>query len=262
MIRTLRTAATGMRGQQLYVDTIANNLANVNTTAFKRNKLEFQDLFYQTIRVAGSSNQQNTYVPTALHVGNGTRPATAQKIQSQGDMFFTNNPLDIAIDGEGFLQVIRPDGRLAYSRDGALKLSENAVLVTSDGIPLEPQVTIPQNATAVSIGSDGFVQAEIFGQTQLQQLGQITLVKFFNPAGLKPVGQNLLEETFASGTPLLGQATQAGFGRIVQGYLESSNVDVVEEMVNMITAQRAFEMNSRSIQAADDMMSTVNTLRR
>ena len=262
MIRTLRTAATGMHAQQLYVDTISNNLANVNTTAFKRNKLEFQDLLYQTIRVAGSSNQQNTYVPASLNVGNGVRPTSSAKIQTQGDLFYSNNPTDLAIDGDGFFQVIRPDGRLAYTRDGSLKLSENSVLVTSDGIPLQPQITIPQNATALSIGEDGFVQAEIFGQTQLQQLGQIALVKFFNPAGLKPVGSNLYEETFASGTPFLGQASQDGFGRILQGYLESSNVNIVEEMVNMITAQRAFETNSKAIQAADDMMSTINTLRR
>ncbi|MCL5019750.1 MAG: flagellar hook-basal body complex protein, partial [Patescibacteria group bacterium] len=162
----------------------------------------------------------------------------------------------------GFLQITRPDGTLAFTRDGTLKVSENSVFVTSDGLPIEPQITIPQDATAISIGADGFVQAEVFGQPQLQQLGQLNLVKFLNPAGLKSVGQNLYEETFASGTPIIGQPTRDGFGRILQGYLESSNVNVVEEMVNMITGQRAYEINSRSIQAGDDMMTTVNNLRR
>jgi flagellar basal-body rod protein FlgG len=262
MTRTLHTAATGMLAQQLYVDNIANNLANVNTTSFKRNKVEFQDLLYQTIRMAGSSNLQDTYIPTNLQVGNGVRPSSSQKIQSQGDLTYTNNPLDVAIDGIGFMQVTRPDGTLAYTRDGTLKVSENSVLVTSDGLPIEPQITIPQDATAISIGEDGFVQAEVFGQTQLQQLGQINLVKFLNPAGLKAVGQNLYEETFASGTPIIGQPTRDGFGRIMQGYLESSNVNVIDEMVNMITAQRAYEINSRAIQAGDDMMTTVNNMRR
>lgn len=262
MTRTLHTAVTGMLAQQLFVDNIANNLANVNTTAFKRNKVEFQDLLYQTIRMAGSSNLQDTYIPTNLQVGNGVRPSSSQKIQTQGDLYYSNNPLDVAIDGIGFLQITRPDGTLAFTRDGTLKVSENSVLVTSDGLPVEPQITIPQDATAISIGADGFVQAEVSGQTQLQQLGQLSLVKFLNPAGLKSVGQNLYEETFASGTPIIGQPTRDGFGRILQGYLESSNVNVVEEMVNMITGQRAYEINSRSIQAGDDMMTTVNNLRR
>ncbi len=262
MNRIIRTAATGMEAQQLFMDNIANNLANVNTTAFKKSKVEFQDLIYQTMRTAGSSNLQGTFVPTHLQIGNGSRPVANQKIFQQGDVYYTNNPLDVAIDGNGFFQINRPDGTIAYTRDGTFKISDRGNLVTSDGLDLEPLVTLPENATSVSIGLDGFVQVEIYGQVQMQELGQMTLVKFFNPAGLKSVGQNLYEETQASGAPIIGTPNTEGFGKIIQGYLESANVDVVEELVNMIIAQRSYEINSKGVQAADDMMNTVNGLKR
>jgi len=262
MNRIIRTAATGMEAQQLFMDNVANNLANVNTTAFKKSKVEFQDLIYQNLRIAGSSNLQGTFVPTHVQIGNGSRPVANQKIFSQGEIYLSNNPLDVAIDGGGFFQVNRPDGTIAYTRDGSFKLSERGNIVTSDGLEFEPLVTIPENATSVSFGLDGYVQVEVYGQVQLQELGQLTLVKFFNPAGLRSVGQNLYEETQASGAPIIGTPNTEGFGKIVQGYLESSNVDVVEELVNMIIAQRAYEINSRGVQAADDMMTTVNNMRR
>ncbi len=262
MNRIIRTAATGMEAQQLFMDNVANNLSNVNTTAFKKSKVEFQDLIYQTLRVAGSSNLQGTYVPTNVQIGNGSRPVANQKIFSQGEVYYTNNPLDVAIDGMGFFQINKPDGTISYTRDGSFKVSDRGNLVTSDGLEIEPLVTIPENATSISIGADGFIQVEVFGQVQLQDLGQLTLVKFFNPAGLKSIGQDLYEETQASGPPIIGTPNAEGFGRIVQGYLENSNVDVVEELVNMIIAQRAYEINSKSVQAADDMMATVNNLRR
>ena len=262
MNRIIRTAATGMEAQQLYMDNVANNLANVNTTAFKRSKVEFQDLIYQNLRAAGSSNLQGTYVPTNIQIGNGSRPAANQKIFAQGALTYTNNPLDVAIDGNGFFQINRPDGTIAYTRDGALKLSDRGNLVTTDGLEIEPLVTIPENATSISVGQDGYIQVEIYGQVQLQDLGQLTLVKFLNPAGLKSVGQNLYEETQGSGPPIIGTPNTEGFGKIINGYLESSNVDVVEELVNMIISQRAYEINSKGVQAADDMMSTVNNMRR
>ena len=262
MNRIIRTAATGMEAQQLFMDNVANNLANVNTTAFKKSKVEFQDLIYQNLRIAGSSNLQGTFVPTHIQIGNGSRPVANQKIFAQGEIYYTNNPLDIAVDGGGFFQVNRPDGTIAYTRDGALKISDLGNVVTSDGLEIEPLITIPENATSISVGLDGYVQVEIYGQVQLQELGQLTLVKFLNPAGLKAVGQNLYEETQASGAPIIGTPNTEGYGKIVQGYLESSNVDVVEELVNMIIAQRAYEINSKGVQAADDMMSTVNGMKR
>jgi len=262
MSRTLKTAATGMLAQQLYVDTIANNLANVNTTGFKKSKVEFQDLLYQTLRTAGSSNLQGTFVPTELQVGNGTRPAATNKIFKQGEITYTGNPLDIAIDGDGFFQINKPDGTIAYTRDGTFKISDQGFLVTSDGLELEPQITIPDNAERVEMGIDGNVYAKLYAQEELQNLGQVTLVKFINPAGLRSLGQNLFEATFASGPPQIGVPNEQAYGKLLQGYLESSNVDVVEEMVNMIIAQRAYEINSKAVQSADDMMNTANTLRR
>jgi len=262
MSRTLKTAATGMLAQQLYVDTIANNLANVNTSGFKKSKVEFQDLLYQTLRTAGSSNLQGTFVPTELQVGNGTRSVATNKIFSQGEISFTGNQIDIAIDGAGFFQINKPDGTIAYTRDGTFKISDQGFLVTSDGLELEPQITIPDNAEQIEIGIDGNVYAKLYAQEELQNLGQITLVRFINPAGLRSMGQNLYEATFASGPPQVGVPNEQAYGRLLQGYLESSNVNVIEEMVSMIIAQRAYEINSKSVQAADDMMNTANTLRR
>jgi flagellar basal-body rod protein FlgG len=262
MSRLLNTAATGMRSMQLYIDNIANNLANVNTTAYKKSRIEFQDLIYQNMRIAGSSNLQGTFVPTSLQVGNGTRPASSNKIFTQGEITQTNNPLDVAVNGVGFFQINQPDGQILYSRDGSFKISDQGSLVTSDGFELEPQITIPDDAVEISIGADGTVQAKIFGQTDVQDLGQIELAKFLNPAGLGNVGKNLYEPTFASGDPAIGQPNAEGFGRIEQGFLETSNVEVVEELINMIQSQRAFEINSRVVQTGDDMLTTVNGMRR
>jgi flagellar basal-body rod protein FlgG len=262
MSRVLRTAATGMLAQQLFIDVVANNLANINTTGFKKSKIEFQDLLYQTIRSAGSSNLQGSFVPTELQVGSGTRPVATPKIFTEGEIVATNNPLDVAINGNGFFQVNLPDGRLAYTRDGALKLSELGVFVTSDGFNLEPQITVPQGSLDIEIAPDGVVFARVFGQETLQNLGQFQIIQFINSAGLKNIGQNLFEATFASGAPIQSTPGIDGAGSIIQRHLESSNVDLVEEMVNMIVAQRAFETNSKAVQAADDMLNTSNQLRR
>ncbi|MCP4723559.1 MAG: flagellar basal-body rod protein FlgG [bacterium] len=262
MSKVLRTAATGMLAQQLFIDTVANNLANVNTTGYKKNKIEFQDLLYQTIRAAGSSSLQNSYVPTELQVGSGVRPSSTQKIHMQGELEETGNPLDVAIMGKGFFQITKPDGTIAYTRDGSFKLSEQGVLVNSDGYQLEPQVAIPQNAIGVDIGMDGQVMAKIYGQENTQNLGQIQVVMFLNEGGLKALGQNLLEATFASGAPVPTTPGIDGAGSIIQRYRESSNVDIVEEMVNMIVAQRSFETNSKTVQAADEMLNISNNLRR
>ena len=263
MPRILRTAATGMNAQQLNVDTIANNIANVNTTGFKRSKVEFQDLLYQTLRVAGSSNLQDTYVPTEIQVGNGTRPVATQKIYSQGEIILTQNQLDMAINGDGFFQITRPDGTIVYTRDGAFKLSDEGVIVNSDGLPLEPQITVSPDTEQLEVGADGTIMAKLTGQVELTNLGQVELVKFINPGGLRSMGQNLYEATFASGNPIPGvPGGPEGLGTIMQRYLETSNVEIVEEMVNMIIAQRAYDLNSKAVQAADEMLNTANNLRR
>lgn len=262
MSKVLRTAATGMLAQQLFIDVIANNLANINTTGFKKSKIEFQDLLYQTIRAAGSSNLQGSFVPTELQVGSGTRPVATQKIFSAGDIVATGNVFDVAISGNGFFQVNKPDGTFAYTRDGAFKVNELGQLVTSDGFAIEPQITIPQGVLDLNIGADGSVLARVQNQETLQNLGQLQIIQFINPAGLKNLGQNLYEATFASGAPIPGNPGVDGAGVIRQRFLESSNVDIVEEMVNMIVAQRAFETNAKAVQAADDMLNTSNQLRR
>lgn len=262
MSRVLRTAATGMIAQQLFTDVISNNLANVNATGFKKSKIEFQDLLYQTLRSAGSSNLQGSFVPTSIQVGSGTRPVAIQRIFTDGELVYTNNTFDVAINGKGFFQITKPNGQLAYTRDGAFKVNEQGVLANSDGFQLEPQIAIPPEAVSVDISADGLVMAKLPLQEELQQLGQIQVATFINPAGLSALGQNLYEATFAAGAPNLNVPGENGAGTILQKYLESSNVDVVEEMVNMIVAQRAFETNSKAVQAADDMMNTSNNLRR
>ncbi len=262
MIRALRTAATGMYAQELFVDTVANNLANLNTTGFKKAKVEFQDLLYQTQRAVGAQNAQGATVPVEIQIGHGTRPVAVQKIFSQGDMSATNNALDIAIDGNGFLQVLRTDGTVAYTRDGALKLSADGRLVTSDGLALEPEIVLPPDTQEISISPEGVISVKVAGETEAQEVGQIELARFVNPAGLKSTGSNLYEETAASGQPFLGTPGSEGFGRVMQGYLELSNVDIVEEMVSMIIAQRAYEINSKAIKTAEEMLSIANDLRR
>ena len=262
MSRALYTAATGMIAQQMNVDNIANNLANVNTTGYKKSKLEFQDLLYQQIRLAGATQAEGAQVPVELQIGYGTRPVATQRMFSQGTVVSTGNPLDISIDGDGFLQVTLPDGSTAYTRDGALKLSAEGSIVTSDGYMLEPQTTVPQDATAIHISSNGEVAVLIPGSTDVQGVGQLELARFINPAGLKSIGRNLMLETQASGNATIGPPDSEGFGKLSQKFLELSNVEVVDEMVSMIVAQRAYEINAKAIQTSEEMLSNANNLKR
>ncbi len=262
MLKAMRTAASGMLAQQMNVDNIANNLANVNTTGFKRSKVEFQDVLYQNFRRAGSATAVGSQLPTGLAIGYGTRVNATVRHFSGGTLMPTGNPLDLAISGDGFFQIQYPDGTTAYSRDGAFKLSSDGRVVTSDGYFMLPELTIPEDATAVSIGGDGVVEVLMVGQDEPTQIGQIELARFVNPAGLMAIGHNLLVSTGASGDPITDVPTQSGMGQIDQGALETSNVKVVDEMVNMIIAQRSYEMNSKAIQTADDMAGIANNLKR
>ncbi|HSH00394.1 MAG TPA: flagellar basal-body rod protein FlgG, partial [candidate division Zixibacteria bacterium] len=234
MIKAMRTAATGMVAQQMNVDNISNNLANVNTTGFKRSKVEFQDVLYQNYRRAGTASAIGAQVPTNLAIGYGSRAVATVRDFANGDLQLTGNPLDLSISGMGFFQIQMPDGSTSYTRDGAFKMSAEGRLVNSDGFFLTPEITIPQDATAISVGVDGEVTALIVGSDEPQSLGQIELALFINPAGLSAVGHNLFVPTAASGQPIIGVPTEDGLGRIDQGALEISNVQVVDEMVNMI----------------------------
>jgi flagellar basal-body rod protein FlgG len=262
MSRALFTAATGMIAQQMNVDNIANNLANVNTTGFKKSKLEFQDLLYQQLRLAGATQAEGAQVPVDLQIGYGTRPVATQRLFKQGNIVPTGNPMDVSIDGDGFLQLTLPDGSTAYTRDGALKLSAEGSIVTSDGYSMEPQITIPADATAINISSNGEIAVLLPGDTDMQAVGQLETARFVNPAGLKSVGRNLFLETPASGNPNIGTPDDQGFGKLSQGFLELSNVEVVDEMVSMIVAQRAYEINSKAIQTSEEMLSNANNLKR
>ncbi|MEN6372145.1 MAG: flagellar basal-body rod protein FlgG [Armatimonadota bacterium] len=262
MIESLWTAATGMEAQQLNIDVISNNLANVNTTGFKKTRVEFQDMLYQTIVPAGSTEAEGSMNPTGVQVGLGTCYSATQKIFTQGDFQQTGNSLDLVIEGDGFFQVQLPNGNTAYTRDGTFKLDAQGRMVTSDGNPLDPQITIPAEATSVSVGSDGTVSVTLPGQTAPQEVGQIQLAKFSNPAGLSSQGNNLLLPTASSGDPVVDTAGMNGLGTIASGFIEMSNVKVVEEMVNMIVAQRAYEINAKAIQTSDEMLSTANNLTR
>jgi flagellar basal-body rod protein FlgG len=254
-----------MVAQQLNIDNISNNLSNVNTTGFKRTKAEFQDLLYQTIRTAGTSAAQGALVPVEIQIGYGTRVVATQRIFAQGQVTATNNPLDLAIEneginGDGLFQVTLPDGTIGYTRDGALKLSSDGQVVTSDGFALEPPISISQDAVSVNISADGNVEVLQSGETAAANVGQIELAKFINPAGLRAIGRNLYLETEASGPPVTGQPNTEGFGRISQGFLELSNVQVVDELVNMIMAQRTYEVNARAIRTSDEMMRETNNI--
>lgn len=265
MSRSLRTSATGMIAQQLNIDNIANNLSNVNTTGYKRSKAEFQDLLYQTIRTAGTSAAQGALVPVEIQVGYGTRVVATQKIFEQGQVTATNGNLDLAIEneginGDGFFQILLPDGSIAFTRDGAFKLSAEGQLVTSDGFSLDPPITISQDAVSVNIASDGMVEILQAGENQANNVGQIELAKFVNPAGMRSIGRNLFLETEASGPAITGQPNTEGFGRLSQGFLELSNVQVVDELVNMIMAQRTYEVNARAIRTSDEIMQATNNI--
>ena len=260
MIRSLWTAATGMQAQTLNIDVISNNLANVSTSGFKKSRAEFQDLLYETLRPAGVASSETSEVPVGIQVGHGTRPSAVNRIFIQGDFQQTKNELDLAIEGDGFFQVIQANGDTAYTRDGSFKLDNEGRIVNSDGFLLEPEITVPNNTIAISIAIDGTVSVLQSGQAEPTEIGTIQLARFVNPAGLHSIGRNLYIPTAASGDEILGTAGEDGFGTIAQGYLEGSNVSVVEEMVNMIVAQRAYETNSKVIQASDEMLQMANNV--
>jgi len=256
---SLYSAATGMEAQQLNLNTIANNLANVNTTGFKRSKIEFQDLLYQKPRAAGADTGGGNLVPTGIEVGNGARVASTSKVFTQGQLTNTGEKLDLAIQGEGFFEVQRSDGTIGYTRDGSFKLNAQGQVVTADGLPvLSGFQSVPAGAE-ISIAEDGQVTLQSSSGTQSFRLA---ITRFANPAGLRSLGGNLYEETAASGAPELGNPGEVGFGRTVQGYIETSNVNIVEEMVNLIIAQRAYEINSKSIQTSDEMLQNIANMKR
>lgn len=262
MIRAMRSAASGMYAQKMNVENITNNLANVNTTGFKKAKVEFQDVLYEVMRMAGATTAQGVEVPVELQIGYGARPVATQRIFSQGTLVSTGNPFDLAIEGDGFFIVDMPDGTQAFTRDGAFKLSRDGDMVTSDGYLLASAINISPEAVEVSIGVDGTVSVRNAGETETTDLGQITTAKFLNPAGLTAIGRNLYIQTTASGDYTEGVPGEEGLGQIRSTYLEMSNVEVVEEMVNLIIAQRAYEVNSKGIQTAEDMMQVANNLKR
>ncbi len=262
MIRALYTAASGMAAQQSNIDNIANNLANVNTTGFKKSRMEFEDLVYQQTKAAGSPTSTSGDAPIGLEIGLGTRPVATARDFGTGNLRSTNNPFDLAIEGRGFFQVSRPDGTVGYTRAGSLHLNAEGAIVTADGYPLEPQITLPSNATSVTISRDGIVSAAQAGQSAPSQVGTIELASFQNPAGLEGIGGNLFRATSASGEPTTGVPGTDGVGTLAQGFVEESNVSVVEEMVNMILGQRAYEANSKVVKAADEMLQQVNNLSR
>jgi flagellar basal-body rod protein FlgG len=255
--RALWVAKTGLDAQQTRMAVISNNLANVNTTGFKASRAIFEDLMYQNIRQVGAQSTQNTQLPTGLQLGTGVRTVGTEKIHTQGNVQQTGNALDVAINGRGFLQILTPNGDINYTRDGSLKLDSTGQLVTSGGLTVEPAITVPSNATSVTIGIDGTVSVLQPGNATPVQLGQIQTANFINPAGLEAVGENLYRESAASGAPILGTPGQAEYGPMIQGSLETSNVNVVEELVNMIETQRAYEMNSKAISTTDQMLSFV-----
>ncbi len=261
-MRSLSIAATGMLAQQLNVEVISNNIANVNTSAYKRRRAEFQDLLYQSQRRVGSTSSANgNIVPSGVQIGLGVKTASVYRVTEQGSVVSTENPFDLAIQGKGYFQVTLPTGETAYTRAGSFQLSADGELVTGDGYKLAPTVTIPANAVDVTINTSGDVLVKLDGQVTETKAGTIQLATFANDAGLEAIGDNLHLETPASGTPKSGVPASNGFGSLLQGFLETSNVNVVQEITNLITAQRAYEMNSKVIQASDEMMAQLNQLR-
>jgi flagellar basal-body rod protein FlgG len=263
MMRSLWTAGTGMKGQQVNLDVISNNIANVNTVGFKKYRVDFHDLMYQNLRAAGTvTGDDNNQVPTGVDLGHGTKVVATQRVYLQGAFQETGNDLDLVIQNDGFFQITMPDGTLAYTRDGSFKKDETGRVVTSDGYVLEPAITIQENATSITISSDGRVSVTEPGQTVPNEIGQIELARFINPAGLGALGQNLHVQTAASGEPIVNAPGTEGTGTIVQRYLEMSNVQLVEEMVNMIVCQRAYEINGKAITTSDEMLQTAVSLKR
>lgn len=250
----LWVAKTGLDAQQTRMTVVSNNLANVSTTGFKKDRANFQDLVYQTVRQAGGQSSQDTLLPSGLSLGTGVRVVATEKQHTQGNLVQTGNSLDMAIEGRGFFQILTPDGTIAYTRDGSFQIDDQGRVVTSSGFLLEPGISLPEGVESVTIGMDGTVTAQLPGQSATTQLGTIQLADFINPSGLQPVGQNLYQETTASGTPMVGTPGLDGLGSIFQGALEASNVNIAEELVNMIETQRAFETNTKAIQTTDQML--------
>ena len=257
MMSALSISKTGLSAQDTALATISNNLANVSTNGFKKDRAVFQDLLYQVTRQPGAQSSQSDELPSGLQLGTGVRTAATQKVHTIGNLQVTEQPLDLAINGRGFFQILRPDGSASYTRDGQFQLSSDGDIVNSLGLPLDPSITVPNNATQITVGSDGTVSATIPGQATPSQIGTIQTVDFINPAGLEAIGGNLFVETQASGTPTTGTPGLDGLGNLEQGVLENSNVSVVEELVSLITTQRAYEMNTRVISAADQMLQFV-----
>ncbi len=262
MIRGLYTAATGMNSMQHQIDVTSNNISNVNTLGFKQDRAEFQDLMYESLNYTAGQTSEITRNPTGMDVGLGVRVSGIQKNFLEGDLKQTSNDLDIAIEGEGFFQITLPTGEIAYTRNGAFKLDEEGNIVNGNGYALEPQITVPENLTKISIGTDGIVTATDPQTEESVELGQITIADFINPAGLTPIGESLFRASDASGDPVEGNPTEDQFGSLRQGMVELSNVKLVNEMVDLITAQRAYEANSKAITTTDSMLDTVNNLKR
>lgn len=260
MMGALWTAATGMRAQQTNIDVTANNLANANTIGFKKVRAEFKDLMYRTVKQAGTPMQSGTQTPVGTQIGMGVHNSATARMFSQGDFQQTENPFDWVIEGDGFFQIQKPDGQIAYTRDGAFKVDGNGQVVNSEGLLLVPQVTIPPGSTSPAITPEGAITVQV--GNNISTVGQVTLARFINPAGLTAIGKNLFMTTPASGEPTVSNPNTDGMGTIAQGYVEMSNVKVVEEMINLIVAQRAYEANSKSVQTADEMLGMANNLRR
>jgi len=264
MMRSLWTAASGMSGQQFNIDTISNNLSNVNTTGFKKQRAEFEDLLYQTVLMAGTPATEVTEVPTGIQVGHGVKVAATQKMFTQGSLQSTENKLDLALEGEGFFKIQLYDGSMSFTRDGSFKVDSNRQVVTSNGYLLEPPLVLPESfiMNTLSISQDGRVTVKVVGEEDPMEIGQLETYRFVNPAGLRSIGGNLYKTTPASGEEIAGQPGLDGMAKVHQGFLEMSNVKVVEEMVNMIVAQRAYEVNSKAIQTSDSMLATAISLKR
>lgn len=258
MIRSLYVAKTGLEAEQTRMDVIANNLANVNTSGFKGSRAVFQDLLYQNLTQPGAQSSQSTQYPSGLQLGTGVRPVATERLMTQGNLTQTGNSLDVAINGQGFFQVLKPDGTIAYTRDGTFQLNNQGQVVTASGYLLQPTITVPASAQTLTIGNDGTVSVTLPGQAAPQQVGALQLASFVNPTGLQSIGDNLYLQTGSSGAPNTGQPTLNGLGSVQQGYLESSNVNVVAELVDMISTQRAYEVNSKAVQASDQMLQYVN----
>ena len=251
---SMHVAKTGLNAQQRRMQVIANNLANVNTTGFKRERVNFETLLYQVLRSSGEQTSADTNLTSAFSVGTGVRIVNADKLFSQGSIVSTDNALDLAIDGSGFFQVLLPDGRIGFTRNGAFTRNQDGVLTTPSGYVLQPEIAIPESVTQINVSSDGIVSVQVAGQVAAEEVGQITLADFANRAGLQPIGENFVVETNASGAAAVGNPRDGGFGKLVQGSLEGSNVNVVQELVDMIETQRAYEVSSKSISASDEMM--------